>query len=430
MRSATVFYLLFAAALVSGCAANSGQDRLVSYAETMAFHELHSAQVVPEQREATPLYTQPVNKTEPCKIVTTQSQLERNNFRSYWDGQCRDGYAYGLGRDIAISDTHHYEEITIYKDNGINFGSPSVGYDFVNNHVSYRLIGDSYGQRSEYSESIHNDYNGFNITFSIGKFDGMNGALVVEGSAFNPTKVLVNADSNLAYRFSDSTSEPMIEPANTVFLLEMFDVKTKQPAGFAIAKYGTGVIQHFKITGAQPEPVRLPAEYVSQIGEKYLAVLQAQTEVNQNIDYARQIEREYLYLACNGAHSIKGLDAGTATKICTWRDQFKQPYDDALARYNEQLEQMKHRAQTAAQQRQIQQQIALQQQMISQQQSQMAFQQSLNTLDQFSQQMQRSTMQMQQQMMNQPAPQVAPLSMPGSNQIRCIHVGPTTNCRY
>jgi len=28
------------------------------------------------------------------------------------------------------------------------------------------------------------------------------------------------------------------------------------------------------------------------------------------------------------------------------------------------------------------------------------------------------------------APQVAPLTRPGGNQIRCINTGPYTNCRY
>lgn len=429
MRFSTGFNLFLLVALASGCASH-GQNRSVSYAETKAFHLSYNEQGTPVQQTTELLYTQPVNKVEPCKVITSQSQQERNNFRAYWDGQCKNGYAYGLGRDIAISDTHHYEEITVYKDNGVNYGSPSVFYDFVNNEVSYRLLGDSYGQISEYREFIKNDFNGFDIRYSIGKFDGKSGALVVEGSAFNLTKVLINADSNLAYRFSDSTAFPVIEPSNVAFLLEMFDVMTKQPTGFGIVKYGSGAVQHFKITGATPELVTLPPEYIADINEKYMAVLQAQAEANRDIDSARKMEREYLYLACNGAHSIKVLDEGTATKICTWRDQFKQPYNDALARYNQQLEQMKQRAQTAEQQRQIQQQIALQQQIIEQQQSQRAFQQGLNALDQLTQQMQRSTMQMQQQMMNQPMPQVAPLSMPGSNQIRCIHVGSTTNCRY
>src|SRR5690606_40909204 len=31
------------------------------------------------------LYTQPANHTEPCKLPTNQSQLDRRNFRAYWD---------------------------------------------------------------------------------------------------------------------------------------------------------------------------------------------------------------------------------------------------------------------------------------------------------------------------------------------------------
>lgn len=93
--------------LLTACATG---PRKVSMAEAMVpGNQLLSTttkkQLAPLQPEK--LYTQPVNKTEPCKLPTDKSQLERNNFRAYWDGTCKNGYAYGLGRDIALSDTHH-----------------------------------------------------------------------------------------------------------------------------------------------------------------------------------------------------------------------------------------------------------------------------------------------------------------------------------
>lgn len=112
---------LFIIVLLSvACATTSNQFRSVNYSEAMAFElSLGSVPAMPSRPEK--LYIQPLNKNEPCKLPTSKVQLERKNIRAYWDGQCKNGYAYGLGRDIAISDTHHVEEITIHDGNGDNF---------------------------------------------------------------------------------------------------------------------------------------------------------------------------------------------------------------------------------------------------------------------------------------------------------------------
>jgi len=99
-------------------------------------------------------------------------------------------------------------------------------------------------------------------------------------------------------------------------------------------------------------------------------------------------------------------------------------------KYNLKLEEQKRTAQSIEQQQKYQEQIALQQRIIDQQRSQQAFQDSMNELSDLGKQMQNSGMQMQQYFLNQSPPQVAPLSLPGSNQVNCVNVGSVTNCRY
>ena len=132
--------LLSFVALASGCASSGQHSRSISYDEASVFEKSLQAQEAPSPQMPEILYTQPVNKKVPCKLPTSKEQLARSNFRAYWDGQCKDGYAYGLGRDIAISDTHHVEEITIHKGNADYANTPMVDYDFVNNTVEYRML--------------------------------------------------------------------------------------------------------------------------------------------------------------------------------------------------------------------------------------------------------------------------------------------------
>lgn len=429
MQSIAKLVLLIFVLLSVGCTTTSSQFRSVNHSEALAFEQsLGAVAAMPSPPEK--LYIQPLNKNEPCKLPTSKEQLERKNFRAYWDGQCKNGYAYGLGRDIAISDTHHYEEITIHDGNGDNLNAPAVSYDFVNNSVVYRMGGTTFPAHSMFGEYIKNDFNGFNVMYSAGTLDDSGKALMTQGSPLNPTRVLINDDRRIVYKFTDNTSAPVVNPSAPIFVAETLDSKSKRPGGFTIVKYGNGQIRHFKVNDAQFEPVTLPEEYIAVVNRKYNEVTFAYRDASSKIENAQRMEREYLHMACGDAYKINGVDTSVSSKICSWRNRFKEPFNNALEKYNAKLEEQKKTAQSIKQQQKYQEQIALQQQIINQQRSQQAFQDSMSALSDLGKQMQNSGMQMQQYFLNQSSPQVAPLSLPGSNQINCVNVGSVTNCRY
>jgi len=119
------------------------------------------------------------------------------------------------------------------------------------------------------------------------------------------------------------------------------------------------------------------------------------------------------------------LDQTEYTKICTWRDQFKEPYAVASANYQRQLESLQQRAATAEQQRQIQQQIAMQQYMVQQQRNQQAW----NDISQANRQLQQQTQQTLQGVQSWQPPQVQPITPPGGNKVICNTIGTITTCR-
>lgn len=426
--SCTVFIFV---ALAGGCSTTGSQEtsvRSVSYAEAMAFEQSLRKEGAPEPAIPEAIFIQPVNKVEPCKLPTSQDQLERNNFRAYWDGQCRDGYAYGLGRDIAVSDTHHVEEVTTHNGKIDNFDRPAVTYDFVNNSVVYG-VGDRNGAHSVFGERIESGFNGFSVGYWTGTIDKSGKELIV-GSPLNSTRILLKTHGSVTYKFTDNTSSPVVDPTLPVFVAEIQGPEAEKVGGFVIIRYGNGHVGHFETNEGVLEPVTLPDEYIAYVNKKYGEVLQAYKEADLNLERARQIEREYLYLACNGSYEIDNLEKELSSKICSWRSQFEEPLSVALAQYAEKLEQMKQTAKTVEQQRRYQEQIAFQQQIIRQQQSQQVIQDGVNALSQIGQKMHNSGLQMQQYFMNQISPQVAPLSLPGNDQINCVSVGPVVNCRH
>lgn len=420
---------LFASTILAGCATGqyATQPRAISYEEASAFESslLARQPTIPEARKK--LYVQPVNKEKTCKLPTSQDQLDRPNFRAYWDGECKNGFAFGLGRDIAISDTHHIEEITIHDGSGDSWSGPRVDYDYVNNIVHYAVGGSKFPAVTDLTERFDNSVNGFNEYYALMVIDESGKALVLQTSAFSPQRIYLNSrtDGLISYRFTDYSAAPPAGQNATTFTAEIVDPKTNAVGGVAVAGYANSSIRHYKLVNGKPELTSLPPAYTDHLWAKYQEVLNATSRANASLQLAHQIEREYLFKACNGKSSIPGLDNSTYTKVCTWRDQFKEPYAIASASYQKQLESLRQQATTAKQQQQIQQQIALQQQMLQQQQNQQAW----NEVNQASQQLQQHTQQIMQGVNSWQAPQVQPITPPGGNKVVCHTIGSITTCR-
>lgn len=410
--------------ILASCASG---PKVISYEDASSFERSLLARKVIMPEEPKKLYTQPVNKKEACKILSSQDQLERSNFRAYWDGECKNGFAFGLGRDIAISDTHHVEEITIYDGSGDNWQQPSVGYDYINNMVLYTISDSVFPATTRFTEKIDNTAHGFNAYHTLSVVDKLGKAFVIQSSAFNPQRIYLNTkvDQSIGYRFTDYSALPLVNQSAPIFTTEIIDPKNNISGDVAIARYANGSVKHFKMSNGIFEPVLLSANYTNHLSEKYQEVINATSRANFSLQRAQQIEREYLFKACNGHSGIDNLDTRTYTKICTWRDQFKAPYAIASENYQKQLEGMRVQAATAEQQRQIQQQIVLQQQMLQQQQSIQIW----NAVNQASREFQQNTQKIMQGVNSWQAPQVQPTAPLGGNKVVCHTIGSITTCR-
>lgn len=398
-------YSLTIAALVLLLTACATSPRKVSMEEAMASENqiISAASRQPAPLQPEKLYTQPVNKTEPCKLPTSKDQLERKNFRAYWDGDCKDGYAYGLGRDIALSDTHHVEEITIHSGDGDSNGQPWRVIDYVQNHSAYGLRGAAFPATAGYHEFIESNGTDFSIRYYAGATDDKGNLRYLESSPFSPVRVTVNQSrGNPTYVLVDYSALPATSDQVQTDIFAA-DPVTKNPVGFRIVRFRNGVVQHQKLAAdgqSIVELVQLPPEYIAQlakgVGEAQAAVQKASADVVK----AQQMEREYLHMACAADYSIKGMpikDMEIARQICTWRDQWNEPYAKAETKYKQEMEQKQREVAQAEQQRAY---IASQQAQADAAQN-AAFAASMSQLNQSLQQQNNNTMQQINQMNQQ-----------------------------
>ena len=76
-------------------------------------------------------WVQPKNKKEECKVYVSinpnDDKTKKADYSLYWDGECKDGYAIGLGREFSIGKQTYVEAIGEYKG-GKNI--PQYFYDF------------------------------------------------------------------------------------------------------------------------------------------------------------------------------------------------------------------------------------------------------------------------------------------------------------
>jgi hypothetical protein len=374
------------------------------------------------------LYTQPANHTEPCKLPTSQDQLDRRNFRAYWDGQCKDGYAFGLGRDIALSDTHHVEEITVHHLSvPQDFPRSFVSIDFVNNLLFYGS--DNLAQRvttGTRQQFVRNpdDTMSLNISTGEGRNNG-NQMLSMQTSPFEAGVIVTNVrEGQPTYFYGDWTAVPGASDRPS-FNVAVHDPATRRPVGYGIVRFRNGALEHQGPKGL----VQLSKEYVdhllARIAEANTAVVAAGAETAK----AQQMEREYLYAACKSGYVIEGVpakDIPITHEICTWRDQWKDAYARSQARFEQ--KQADLRTQAAAREQQIaaqrtQQQQAMQQQAAANAAAWAAVGQSLQQTTNTIQQQNQWLMNFQRSLTPPPA------TAPSSTEVVCTTFGRIVKCQ-
>jgi hypothetical protein len=417
-----------AVSILSGCASTGTSVPVISHEVAEAFEKsLVDNYATPSTNDfPKPLYNQPVNKKVACKLPTSQDQIQRRNFRQFWDGECKNGYAFGLGRDISISDTHHYEEITVHNGTGEYKNQPIIFYDFVNYLVKYEYKGNSPLERATFTEQYTNSNNNLNITHTAELIDEKANMWAVNSSPLMPIKVYMNASKGVIFEFIDRTSIP-VKSDEVVYEVNIKNYN-HVPGGLGIIKAGDGRIKHLKIENTgQKSLVQIPKSYTDHMEAKRQEVYQAIPKINQFIEAAKRTEREYLHFACNGNYKIEGLDNSTATKICRWRNDLQPMYQAAIENSKKQLQERLEIVKKAENERVLKQQIAQQQRVIEQQRNQQAMNEITNSLNNLSNSLRNSAMQTQQFIQPMPIYQPAPLG--ASGRINCITTGPLTSCR-
>lgn len=244
-------------ALVQGCATPLQQ---ITHEETTRVISYYTSLPASSQskREVTE-WVQADNKLEECKFFMGGDDpwWNEDGSSNFWDGDCKNGYAYGTGREFSTSNKHgKANTLSVYSGGEI----PPKYYTAELNDKKVFIEGDisKVGVSGNIIEVI-DDLGLFNIKVTRGtvsKAGSFMEKVDLRSSEKRRVKVYPNGFSYVFLTDNDPTADLQFS-AHT-----MLD---NNYVGFAINKYRSGAVEHISMLSGQPVYVSLPQSYLNHL---------------------------------------------------------------------------------------------------------------------------------------------------------------------
>lgn len=265
------YWLPITLCLLGGCINTQSVERLfiprVSEEEAFAAANEYLAKSKNQPSKADKeieVWVQAANKNIPCKLCVATNKdddiTQSIGYKIYWDGACRNGYAYGLGREVTKNATSYFEEISLYTGKKERMTSFS-GKNLTQN--SYRIYAFQDKKTGEsFSTGINKDNNG-EIYANYKKSNPSGESLLIKRNLVNNSFFIINDNqSGLIYRIQTY-------PLNTNGVFKSFDMldsKTGIPVGFISLQLVDKSWRHFRVeNGQMGKEVKLPESRIKLI---------------------------------------------------------------------------------------------------------------------------------------------------------------------
>jgi len=286
-----------------------------------------------------------------CKMFASASfKQDDPTVKFYWDGECKDGYAIGLGREFSIGKQTYVEAIGEYKG-GKNI--PQYFYDFnkANKRFYIGYLGNNVSKNILLFEGILDNNNVFNRSITFHDFDnkdayrkmslddaGIQGKFYESMGGLNITEYIYNSD-------------PLIKQKLTV--------QTKQKPLYTFESFNNGRKNFIDLSSNAPVLVN-PSQNLQDFIINKMSLLDKKLSNNNDIDLKNVLIAEkkvntYINLTCTSSNHLKEVGKDNYFAICS-------PYK-SLGVFKNQIEQGKQFVNQQKQERlaNVQQYIANQQ---------------------------------------------------------------------
>ncbi|WP_408602198.1 hypothetical protein [Pseudomonas sp. PLMAX] len=415
------FLALLPFALLGGCSSAptvpmvSEQDAQIFIAkiETPSFQPAADQVIVWKQAD---------NKKEACKLfmgsTPDQKYWEWPETKITWDGQCKDGYAYGVGREFL--DTRKGLMSTIGTYSG---GEKEPFYEASTNFDKGELVVGDLKAKKVMAIQVQQSPMPFAMTSTIFNSAGTYDYAKIDYLGGPATAVIKSYRNGFVFRFFKVTDPGL--PVD--FTMEV--LKDGRPVGYKIERLKNGALYGVSLLGQQPQQVGLPASLVNFYNAQYQDISQKLGETKPAYDQALVTIERYKRAICGKGDKVDYVDQEKYRLICS-EDGDLTPYKDKIAQVlSEQKARQAQQATAAAAEADRQVRLA-QANAQAQNNSMKELTQSVNafssSMNSYSQGMMNTIQQNNNQMMQYNQGFQA---QPQTYDTNCVHVANVINCK-
>lgn len=312
----TLGLLSLTAIVFSGCV---GQPYIakVDDIEVSKYEKTYIAEFENIKKEYTPKYKwiQAYNKKDECKIATSikfNDKSKEPGYSLFWDGDCKDGYAYGIGRAIqnTLVDSTH-----------------SIGYYEKGRQIDYFIelkplsglelngIGNPDDGTGHFVITQVDDKNGnLNISYEYGFFS-LNGLkTTIKTYPFYDVVEYFKVYPNFSYQIADLTTN---EFDNRKYEFNLKDTKTGKLNGysFAVMKKGFTNAGEFS-NGTLIRRVQLPQSYINNANAIFTEIKREANIALEAQNKALIIKEKYKKKICKNSVKVDFMDNQEYKAIC------------------------------------------------------------------------------------------------------------------
>lgn len=326
----------------------------LSHQEADAFRQslidAHKKQPLSPKQET--VYVQPLNKKEKCLVPFAPELAKKKGLKSYWDGQCKNGYAFGLGRDVVIAkDGTHIEEISVYDENHQNYG-PYVWFDYKQNmiirglrslensnknKISAIFSNDSSQKKNNISQQIIKAYGPCAIdkkqyTCAITRVLYSTAKSLSCEEYFIPLttdKLFKHMEEGVIYQLHDMSARPKANLNSPISYISILN-QNLQPGGVILVNVNNERLVPLMATTKQP--VNVPKTYTKAIIDKLAKAATLTMSARDSYVPANQLLNTYLGNVCDNPNLKvpNGMSRSSYLKICSYEKQMDKKVEKAV----------------------------------------------------------------------------------------------------
>lgn len=283
-------------------------------------------------------WIQATNKKEPCKLfIAIGSDGDRtlkDGYKIFWDGKCKNGYAYGLGREFEKGFLTDLEAIALYS------GEEKEPEYFIqkDNLANISMEGDI-ANGNFIQTTIKDDGIKFDIKYEYGHFsrNPTDIELFINSNPFSAQVTYIKAYPNFVYVIEDLTND---EFNNNNYNYKMVDVKRKQLNGFIFSVAKDNVVRYSAEHnfGQMVRSVHVPLSYLNHMSTTFSQIKNAGQVAIDAQKKALMVKQQYKDAICKDSIKVDFIDNNEYKAICNENEklaQLKTKIDAKLAQINQ-----------------------------------------------------------------------------------------------